>query len=199
MTGKRLTDKETSPYTLQPTVFRGRNCLQIGWVEDLEETDGTYQGATFDEFVQIIETCTKQNRNLIWGEICPKHACYNGEICKEKKPFIHTGLTALFEYLQELKAYKDAAVVLYEEQEALLEIGLTELCCIFIESENLKQFNEDNGSEYAEYDQLEKILIRIQMVGKVGMVISLKRSTGIVDHIVAFQLAGWFVHINKNR
>ena len=130
------------------------------------ETDGTYHGATFDEFRQIIETCTKQNRNLIWGKICPKQACYNGEICpkiacyngescKGKKPFTDAGLIALFEYLQEIEVVADwDAEDLTEEQEVLWERSLTELCCLFFEYENLEQFNRANGTKYAEIDKI---------------------------------------------
>lgn len=74
---------------------------------------------------------------------------------KELRPnaFSDTGLSALFNYLEELE--KDST------QE--LELDVIALCCEFTEFENLEEFQSEYGDEYEDIGEIEDKTIVIKI------------------------------------
>ena len=63
--------------------------------------------------------------------------------------FSYEGLTALYEYLEELE----------EGCETKIELDVIALCCGYAEYDNLKQFKDDYGREFSDIDKRFKYSI----------------------------------------
>ena len=75
--------------------------------------------------------------------------------------FSYEGLTALYEYLEELE----------EGCETKIELDVIALCCDFSEYENLKDFQNDYGDEYESLEDIENSTTLIKIEDEEGFII----------------------------
>ena len=75
--------------------------------------------------------------------------------------FSYEGLTALYEYLEELE----------EGCETKIELDVIALCCEFSEYENLKDFQNDYGDEYESLEDIENSTTLIKIEDEEGFII----------------------------
>ena len=75
--------------------------------------------------------------------------------------FSYEGLTALYEYLEELE----------EGCETKIELDVIALCCEYAEYDNLKQFKDDYGDEYKSLEDIENSTTLIKIEDEEGFII----------------------------
>ena len=75
--------------------------------------------------------------------------------------FSYEGLTALYEYLEELE----------EGCETKIELDVIALCCDFSEYENLKDFQNNYGDEYESLEDIENSTTLIKIEDEEGFII----------------------------
>ena len=75
--------------------------------------------------------------------------------------FSYEGLTALYEYLEELEEGCDTKI----------ELDVIALCCDFSEYENLKDFQNDYGDEYESLEDIENSTTLIKIEDEEGFII----------------------------